>query len=134
MAKMAEWQKVAGCIVILIFLTYAWSETASTRGTVVARFDIARDHYQLLGYGLFLPRAEYVRLLRERYGVGFKKVADCIVSESLVAYADSYNGEMTKALNRKYGRDVVTECARDARSAWEQAHREQIANTSEQSK
>lgn len=102
---------VAGvtCLVLCIAL---WSSSAPLRGRLLARFDIARGHYELLGYGLPSPRhAEYARLLRERYGIEYRPVALCIVSPTLVSYVDNYNRVSTAAANRKFGHDVFRECA-----------------------
>lgn len=101
-----------------------WSITASTRGELVARYDISREHYEVQGYGLPVPwRPEYARLLQERYGVKFRTVALCIVSRSLVAYVDSYNSVSTQAVNRKFGHDVFKECSDEARHRWEESRK-----------
>ena len=102
-----------------LLLSALWSASASLRGYLVAEFDIARGHYELLGYGLpveWLP--DYVRLLRERYGVRYRAVTGCIVSGSLISYVDAYNRVSTAAANRKFGRDVFKECADEARTTW----------------
>jgi hypothetical protein len=104
---------IATCLVLGALL---WSLSAPVRGQLVARFDTAREHYELLGYGLPGPgRAEYARLLRERYGIEYRPVALCIVSPTVVAYVDNYNGVSTAAANRKFGHDVFKECAEEAR-------------------
>lgn len=52
----------------LILWSALWSVTASTRGEMFARYDIARGHYEVLGYGLPVAwRPEYVRLLQEQW-------------------------------------------------------------------
>jgi hypothetical protein len=77
--------------------------------------DTTRDRYELLGYGLPVPwRHEYARLLRAHYGIRFRTVALCIVSNDLVVYADSYNRVSMAAANRKFGHDVFKECAEEA--------------------
>jgi hypothetical protein len=106
----------------LVLLALLWSAAAPVRGQLDARLEIARGHYEVLGYGLPAPwRAEYVRLLRERYGISFRAVAVCIVSRTLVAYVEGYNSESTAAANRKFGHDVFEECVEDARKSWEQS-------------
>jgi hypothetical protein len=87
-----------------------WSGSASVRGRLVARFDTARGHYEVLGYGLPVTwRTEYARLLRQRYAIEFRTVAFCTVSKSMVAYVDSYNGVIAEVVNRKSGHDVFKE-------------------------
>jgi hypothetical protein len=103
----------------LILCSALWSVTASGRGEIVARYDISRGHYEVLGYGLPVAwRPEYARLLQERYGVKFRPVAGFIVSTELVAYVDSYNKVSTEAVNRKFGHDVFKECSDEARRKW----------------
>ena len=84
-----------------------------------ARRDIAQGHYEMLGYGLPSPwRHEYVRMLKERYGIRYCTVALCIVSEDLLAYADNYNKLSVAAANRKFKHDVFKECAEEAERSW----------------
>ena len=105
-----------------VLLAVLRTAAAPIHGQLDARFDIARGHYEVLGYGLPAPwRAEYVRLLRERYGINFRTVALCIVSRTLVAYVEGYNGESTAAANRKFGHDVFKECVAEAGQSWEQS-------------
>jgi hypothetical protein len=85
---------------------------------------LARGHYKILGYGLPSPwRAEYARLLQERYGIEFHAVAGCIVSRSLVSYVDEYDSVVEAAAKAKFGRDIFTETAEDAQRGWLQAPR-----------
>jgi hypothetical protein len=118
---------LAACLILWSVLL---SVTASARGELAARYDISRGHYDVLGYGLPDPwRNEYARLLQERYGVKFRTIALCIVSRTLVAYADSYDTVSTTAINRKFGHDVFEECGQEARKNWEQAHRSAMSGS-----
>jgi hypothetical protein len=111
---------LVGLFVLLVALLAAWEYTAPTRGRLSAHFDVWRGHYTVLAYGLPSPwRPEYTRLLRERYGIEVHTVALCIVSETLVSYANSYNEVSVTASNRKFGRDVFKECAETASKNWE---------------
>jgi hypothetical protein len=102
-------------IVVAIALFAGWSATAGTRGKLVARYDVRCNHFYILAYGLAPPeRAEYARLLKERYGIELRKVADCIVSESLVSYVNEYDNVSVAAAINKFGHDVFEECWRDA--------------------
>jgi hypothetical protein len=107
----------------LVLTPFLWLVSASARGQIVARFDAAHGYYEVLGYGLPSPRrTEYVRLLRQRYGIQFRTVAFCTVSRPIVAYADGYNSVSIAAANRKFGHDVFKECAEDAKKSWERIH------------
>jgi hypothetical protein len=113
-------KKLAAVIGIVLFFI-AWWLSASVRGYVVARFDVARGHYEVQSFGLparWSP--DYARLLRERYGIEHRTVAGCVVSESLVSYVSAYNSVTKAAAEHKFGRDVFAECAADARKAWEE--------------
>ena len=92
-----------------------WEASARVRGQLVARFDLARGHYRILTLGLATRwRPEYTRLLRQRYGIEERMAAGCIVSESLLAYAEGYNRLSMDAANRKFGHDIFKETMADA--------------------
>src|ERR1039458_9994430 len=59
-------------------------------------------------------RSEFVRILRERYGIEDRVVAGCIVSPPLLAYTEGYNRVSMAAANRKFGHDVFKESVADA--------------------
>src|SRR5258708_1163457 len=115
--------KVAGVVVAIPILLIGWCLAASIRGQMVAQIDIARGHYELQGYGLPGPeRAEYVLLLKQRYGIEFRTVAGCIVSPSLVAYVKGYNEVSGDYLNRKFGHDVFQESYQEALQHYQSTH------------
>ncbi|EEF59911.1 hypothetical protein [Pedosphaera parvula] len=113
-------KNLAAVVGVVAFMV-AWWLSASARGYLVARFDVARGHYEVQGFGLPAKwRPDYARLLRERYGIEHHTVAGCVVSDSLVSYVGAYNSVTKTAAQRKFGRDVFAECAVDARKAWEE--------------
>jgi hypothetical protein len=88
--------KILTAILLLLAVpiaTYnAWWLSASTRGKIAAHLDLRRGHYTLLVYGL--PAAgepAYRRVLKDRYEIEWKRVANCTVTPALVNYANSYN-------------------------------------------
>ncbi len=97
----------------------------------MARFDIARGHYSVLGYGL-PPRGvtEYQQILQQRYGIEYKQVALCIVSESLVSYVDAYNGVSGAAIKRKFGPDVFKQSRDEATKRWQEKHKAELQEVS----
>jgi hypothetical protein len=113
------WKTTAVLAVAIIAAFVLLPMTASLRGRAAARRDISRGHYVLLGYGLPAPwRGEYARLLHERYGIEFKPVAGCIVSQTLLDYVSSYDNVVIDSANHKFGRDVFEETSEEARNAW----------------
>jgi hypothetical protein len=112
--------KALAAVAVICLGIAAWNMSASIRGRIHAHFDVALGHYKILGYGSPTPwRREYVRLLKERYGVEFHEEALCIVSTSLVDYVDAYDEVSEAAANRKFGRNIFEETAEDARKTWE---------------
>jgi len=104
-------------VVALVACSMLWTWTAVIRGRLAAHLDIARGHYELLGYGLPPPwRPEYARLLHERYDIGFRPVAGCIVSQSLVSYVGAYDDVSSADAIHKFGHDVFKESAAEART------------------
>jgi hypothetical protein len=92
-----------------------WWVSGGIRGQLVAHFDVARGHYEILSLGFPAPwRSEFARILRERYGIEQRVVAGCMVTPPLLAYTEGYNRVSMTAANRKFGRDVFKESAVDA--------------------
>lgn len=102
-----------------LYVALGYEPAPMTRGEFEARIDIAHGRYKELTYGLpvmWFPT--YQHLLRERYGVEVHPVAGCVVSDSLIAYIQSYNQVSTAAINKKFGRDVFKESADEASRQW----------------
>jgi hypothetical protein len=119
---MSRRRKITATIVLpLTFIVLvSWTPAPELQGRLHARFDLALGHYKVLGVGLPGPeRPEFIRLLHERYGVEFDKVADCLVYPELLAYVKSYNSVSMAAANRKFGHDVFTETYHEADEKWE---------------
>lgn len=110
---------MAGSIVALVLFAIGWDVSAAPRGRIMAHIDLARRQYKILGYGLPPAGAdEYDRLLWERHGIRFERVAGCIVSHSLVAYADAYNAVSLAAIESKYGPGVLEKTFEDGQRTW----------------
>ena len=87
---------------------------------MAAYFDQSLGDSTLVVYGLPPPWAqEYYQLLSHRYGIRVRRVADCLVSQSLLAYANSYDKISSTTAIRRYGRDIFKECADEAKRDWE---------------
>ena len=117
-----------GAIVLLIV---AWYASASIRGRWAARSDLARGHYIILGYGLPPTSvAEYQQILRDQYGVEYRQIALCIVSRSLVSYADAYNVISSAAIKRKFGNNVFKASSDKANREWQDKHKAELQKIS----
>jgi hypothetical protein len=117
-------RKLATIMGVVIVVAAAWmlsDATAFIRGELLARVDVARGRYVVMGYGLPAPGVpEYTRLLRERYGVEYRPVAGCLVSKSLISFVSAYNSVSTAAAKRRFGHDMFQESCNDAKRSWEQ--------------
>src|SRR5215467_10029043 len=114
-------------VIILVLFAGAWvvglDPTASFRGRMMARYDLAWGHYKILAYGLPPPYSnEYARLLHERYGIEYEQSALCIVSPALVNYVDSYDSVSSAAAQRKFGPDIFEKTFAEARQHWNAMH------------
>jgi hypothetical protein len=94
---------------------------------LIARFDTAQGRYEVLGYGLPVPwRDDYARLLRQRYGIRFRPVAGCIVSEELRSYVEGYNKVSGAAAERKFGNNIFSKTADEAFENWKRSTHAEI--------
>src|SRR5208282_3189708 len=102
-------------LIIVWWITWPWP-FAAARGQLAARLDLGMGKYTMVVYGLPPPWGrDYYGLLSQRYGIRIHRVADCIVSQSLVTYADEYDKISSAAAVRKFGRDIFRECADETR-------------------
>jgi hypothetical protein len=112
---------IAGTVLLLLLVIGPFPFPV-TQGRLKARLDLSLGRHVVLGYGLPPPgRPEYERLLRERYGIEFRSIAACIISQEEREYADAYNAVSTEAAIRKFGRDIFLETAAEAEKNWEAA-------------
>jgi hypothetical protein len=106
-------------IAVAVLIMMGWLWAAPVRGRLAAHYDVARGHYRELTYGLpveWMP--EYRELLKKRYGVDSIAVTGCTVSPGLISYVAGYNSVSTAVVNKRFGHDVFSECARDAQTNW----------------
>jgi len=113
-------------LVALVVAPLVWWFSAYPRGIVAAYFDLCRGHYEIQVYGLPPPyEQEYISLLRERYGVDLCALAGCEIWPDVEWYAAGYNSVSVPAIDSHFGKDVFSECAREAGTEWHRKHPEQ---------
>ena len=118
-------------VIAIVVLPMTWWISAGIRGQLRARYDVKRGHYRILAYGLLGGGSlEYKALLHDRYGIEVKIVAGCIVTPTLVSYADAYNRESVAAAKRKFGHDVFKECSDEATKRWQERHKAELQDVS----
>jgi hypothetical protein len=119
---------LARLIAALIVLAIAWLLAAWPFGAVMAHIDHLRGHDEIKTYGLPAQwRDGYAALLRERYGVELNPVAGCAPPVSLMQYVDGYNRVSESYLKQKHGKDILIECAQEARAIYEKAQEVKIS-------
>jgi hypothetical protein len=105
---------------VIYFFSWPWP-FPETRGRLAAKFDLAVGNHKILAAGMpVFWRPEYAQLLKTRYGIEYRQVALCIVSESEIAYVRAYDDVSEAAATRRFHRDVVKQCYEEARNHWEQ--------------
>lgn len=104
----------------------AWQYFSAYRaGRAEARKDVAAGIMAMEVYGLggFGPGES---ILRKRYGIDVRSVADCIVNAKILGHAAGYNEVAEPEIDRRVGRDRIAAArAEGARLAAEQRAQEQ---------
>jgi hypothetical protein len=110
-------------ILALISLVVSWYAGSYWRGMMMAYIDYTCGHYEIKGSGLPAPWiSDYIRLLKEKYEVGYDSVGGCMVFPTTAWYADGYNSVSSSLLVKKYSKDIFVECADEASRTWQANH------------
>lgn len=88
------------------------SKTAAERGKADAKKDYAAGTYRILVYGLRKKPGGEEKQLADK-GIIVDAVAGCVVSEGLLAYANTYNSVMLPLLKKKFGERLLKETGYD---------------------
>ena len=109
----------------LVLTLMLWNLTAAVRGSIIARLDVARGSYRILAYGFpMFESQEYEQVLGKRYGIDYRQVALCIVSETTPTYADSYNSVSLPAIKSKFGSRALFDARTEAKIEFLRTHPE----------
>ena len=122
---------LAAIVILPVVVNQIWSRTASFRGKHAAQRDLAHGHYVILAYGL--PPAgvvEYAQIMRQKYGVEYRQVARCIVSQSLVSYADAYDEVSGSEIRKKFGQNFFANSWDEATKEFREKHKADLQNVS----
>jgi len=96
-----------------------WTVTAPLRGRYMAKFDLARGHYEVKTYGLASGWSpHHAALLWERYRIEKRAVAGCVVDDALEGYVKAYDAVVKAEMDRRFKHDVFAECANEAEQAY----------------
>jgi hypothetical protein len=116
----------AAILTAVIALLFVWyGPLAAPRGRFSAEVDLHRGRFVLLTYGLPpLDSNEYERILRQRYGIEVRRVADCIVSSSEIAFVDAYDHISMAAAQNRFGPNIFIDAQIEADAATRRLHPE----------
>jgi hypothetical protein len=115
--------------VLLGFVVMLWGvwelPLASYSGGLAAMLDISRGRLTILGYGFpSMSRPQYQALLQKKYGIEYKAVARCVVSQTERNYVDGYDRVSMAAAKRRFGPEIFAESAKEAEAETRVMHPE----------
>lgn len=101
-------------------IQYVKIDSSCEAGITQANNDIAKNHYELLSYGLIMRTNQefhdfYVEYVRETYGV---KMGDggCVISDKIICYSET----MENAILEKFGKDFFERAHKEAASKFDE--------------
>jgi hypothetical protein len=85
--------------------------------------DIARGKLGVVGYGMPGPWvSEYREVLQRDYGIEYRAIAGCVVSEGILKYAAAYNEAMDRRITALHGAHVFDDAMKKAEALGVQRH------------
>ncbi|MEO5713436.1 MAG: hypothetical protein ABIT37_08095 [Luteolibacter sp.] len=98
---------ISGCVSL---------SNSARQGRVDAQADISRGQLAIESAGMpFRWDPNYKRLLRQRYGIEFRIVGGCMITEEAAEHLRTYNEVMMSEITRKYGSDVLEKTEAEAK-------------------
>ena len=85
--------------------------------------DIAHGKLGVVSYGLpahWVP--EYREVLQRDYGIEYRAIAGCVVSDGILKYAAAYNKVMEARIIAQYGAHVFDDAERKSEALYAQRH------------
>ena len=127
------WHTLAGALAFVLssYITYCLlsPSVAYSEGVLAARVNIYLGRYDVLGYGLPPPeREEFVQILKTRYGIRFRPIAECLISPDIVAYSNGYNRISFGAAEERFGWDIFEKAWNEAEAKWSQSEKAESRN------
>jgi len=102
-----------------------YSRSAYDAGRVEAEADLKAGRLVILDYGV--PRKgqnEFEALLRERYEVEVRRVANEVVNPTIYGRAFGYNDVSKPEIKRRFGNDVLERLEQEAARTWDEDNSE----------
>ena|SRR5436190_3062561 len=62
---------------------------------------------------------EYVRLMKQKYGIEVRRVADCVVHEDVEEHMRGYNKVAEAEIERRFGKDCLSQAEHQAQTSYE---------------
>ncbi|MBC7368267.1 MAG: hypothetical protein H7343_15885 [Undibacterium sp.] len=105
-------------------------EYAGRDGKKEAEADAAAGKLVILEYGLYLPwDAERREVALKKFGVEYRPLAGCMVTEPLTKYVAAYNGVMEPKIASRFGPDVFDTANREGLALLESRWSKREANS-----
>ena len=105
---------VVACAAIVFFSRRPLSELGSREiGVIEGMAAVARGDNSLRLIGGGIPES-FETILKTKYGIGAYRVGGCTAPRTRFARTDGYNRVVSKALSRRFGRDVVQDAFAEA--------------------
>lgn len=97
-------------------------KAAYRAGRADAQRDIARNYLAVEESGRGAAWTEdYVNLALRQFGIHVKRVAGCLVDDTILGHAQGYNEISMPEIKRRFGRDVLVEAQIAASEKWEKS-------------
>ncbi|BBO87873.1 hypothetical protein DSCOOX_10530 [Desulfosarcina ovata subsp. ovata] len=92
------WMTIAFSIIFPLIFFFG----AKPFGILEAKYDLFRGRYEIHGYGLIHGEPQYAPILK-KYGVRYRHVAGCVITDFIIDSVASYNFAMKDAIERNLG-------------------------------
>jgi hypothetical protein len=100
-----------------------YSRRAYHAGRAAAERDIKHGILAVESAGLRAEwSSEYVRLLKQRYGIEDRGVAGCIVDDKIIGHMRGYNEVSDAEITRRFGPNVFERTAKEARALYKKKY------------
>jgi hypothetical protein len=105
-----------------VFAQVPAAEQTPEQGRLEARKDIKDGKFIIKAWGLSsiqingIPSSEdvYQEILARKYKIRYEKVAECLIPEDTLSYANAYNEVSYAAIKAKYGPDIFEKVRKEA--------------------
>lgn len=89
--------------------------SCTSQGRSDAQADLRAGKLVVETAGMPMPGEDrYHELMKTRYGVEHRRVADCVLDDKTIAHMKAYNEVMSAEITKKFGEDVFARTIKEA--------------------